>query len=61
MFRYHECQNPSIISEDIGRAKMVQQFWRRRNGGGTEELRRNRGTEEERRNRGTEEEYSCLR
>ena len=38
-FRHLEHQNPSIISEDIGRARSVQQF--RRNGGternGTEE------------------------
>ena len=33
-FRYIENQNLSIISEDIGRARMVQQFWRRN---GTEE------------------------
>ena len=31
-FRHLEHQNPSIISEDIGRARSVQQF--RRNGGG---------------------------
>ena len=31
-FRHLECQNLSIISEDIGRARMVQQFRRRRNG-----------------------------
>ena len=37
-FRHLEHQNPSIISEDIGRARSVQQF--RRNGGGTEEERR---------------------
>ena len=35
-FRHLEHQNPSIISEDIGRARSVQQF--RRNGG-TEERR----------------------
>merc|ERR1712002_1261368 len=35
-FRHLEHKNPSIISEDIGRASGVQQF-RRRNGGGTEE------------------------
>ena len=39
-FRHLEHQNPSIISEDIGRAKSVQQFRRRRKrGGGTEERR----------------------
>ena len=48
-FRHLECRNPSIISEDIGRARMVQQFQN-----GTEE--QNGGTEE--RNRRTE--YSCL-
>ena len=32
LFRYHEHQNLSIISEDIGRVRMVQQFWN-----GTEE------------------------
>ena len=26
-FRHLEHQNPSIISEDIGQAKIVQQFW----------------------------------
>ena len=36
LFRHLEHQNPSIISKDIGRAKSVQQFQRRRNGG-TEE------------------------
>ena len=49
-FRHLEHQNPSIISEDIGRASGVQQF-------------RN-GTEEERRNGGGgvgSEEHSCLR
>ena len=46
-FRHLECQNPSIISEDIGRARMVQQFW-------------NGGTEEEGKNGGRTE-YSCLR
>ena len=35
--RHLKHQNPPIISEDIGRASMVQQF--RRNGGGTEEWR----------------------
>ena len=34
-FRHLEHQNPSIISEDIGRARMVQQF----PNGGTEEQR----------------------
>ena len=29
-FKHREHQNPSIISEDIGRARMVQQFQRRR-------------------------------
>ena len=29
LFRHLECQNPSIISEDRGRARMVQQFRRR--------------------------------
>ena len=38
-FRHLEHQNPSIISEDIGRARTVQQF------------RRNRTEEEERRSR----------
>ena len=42
-FRHLECQNPSIISEDIGRARMVQQF-QRRNRGGTAE-RRNGGVQ----------------
>ena len=28
LFRHLEHQNLSIISEDIGRARMVQQFWR---------------------------------
>ena len=51
LFRHLECQNPSIISEDIGRARMVQQF------------RKNRGMDEQK-NRtewknGTE--YCCLR
>ena len=37
-FRHLEHQNLSIISKDIGRAKSVQQFQRRRNrGGGMEE------------------------
>ena len=36
LFRHLECQNLSIISEDIGRARMVQQF---RNGGMEEERR----------------------
>ena len=35
-FRHLEHQNPSIISNDIGRAKSMQQFQRRRNRG-TEE------------------------
>ena len=35
LFRHLEHQNPSIISEDIGRVRSVQQFWR------------NEGTEEE--------------
>ena len=38
--KYLECQNPSIISEDIGRATMVQKF---RNG--TEEEQRNGGVQ----------------
>ena len=29
-FRHLEHQNPSIISESIGRDRMVQQFWNRR-------------------------------
>ena len=29
-FRHIQCQNPSIISDSIGRARMVQQFWRNR-------------------------------
>ena len=39
-YRHLEHQNPLIISEDIGRARMVQQFrrsrrsWRSRIGGG---------------------------
>ena len=28
-FRHLECQNPFIISDSIGRAMMVQQFWNR--------------------------------
>ena len=28
LLRHLECQNTFIISEDIGRARMVQQFWR---------------------------------
>ena len=36
LFIHLKHQNPSIISKDIGRAKSVQQFQRRRNGG-TEE------------------------
>ena len=28
LFRHLEHQNLSIISEDIGRARVVQQFWR---------------------------------
>ena len=35
-FRHLEHQNPSIISEDIGRARMVQQL-QRIGGGGSEE------------------------
>ena len=45
--RHLEHQNPSIISEDIGRASGVQQF---RNGGGV-------GSEESEES----EAYSCLR
>ena len=26
-FRHLQCQNPSIISDSLGRARMVQQFW----------------------------------
>ena len=33
-FRHLQCQNPSIISDSIGRDRMVQQF--RRNGGTAE-------------------------
>ena len=40
LFRHLEHQNPSIISEDIGKARSMQQFLR---SGGME--RRNRGTE----------------
>ena len=38
LFRHLEHQNPSIISDSLGRARMVQQFLRNR---GTEEWRRN--------------------
>ena len=37
LFRHLEHQIPFIFSEDIGRARMVQQFRRRRIGGGSEE------------------------
>ena len=43
LFRHLECQNPSIISGDIGKARSGQQFHRN---GGMEEW--NRGTERER-------------
>ena len=33
LFRHLERQNPSIISDSIGRARMVQQFRRSHNGG----------------------------
>ena len=29
LLRHLECQNPSIISDSIGTARMVQQFWNR--------------------------------
>ena len=44
-FTHLEHQNPSIISEDIGRARMVQQFRRRRRNGMEEERRRNGGVQ----------------
>ena len=40
-FRHLEHQNPSIISEDIGGARMVQQFLRSRIGSEEEEEDRN--------------------
>ena len=46
--RHLEHQNPSIILEDIGRARMVQQFQRRRRRNRTEEEQNGGGTERRR-------------